>query len=63
MSTNGTESGVVLLRATFTVGPSGDVAVDLVGHAAITRREAAEMLAKLAAELAQKAAIEDEGEP
>ena len=62
MSANGTDVvGTVLLRVTFTAR-EGDVDVEIAAHG-ISRREAARMLAKLAAELAQAAAREDEEEP
>ena len=56
------ERGVVILRATFTARDD-DVDVDLVGTGGLSRREAAKMLARLAASLAQAAAVEDEEEP
>ena len=60
-TTNAEEPGRVILRVTFTAR-EGDVDADIVG-AGVSRRDAAQMLAKLAAELAQSAAREDEVDP
>ena len=54
-------TGRVILVVKFTAR-DGDVDTEILG-AGVTRREAATMLAKLAAELAQAAAREDEDEP
>lgn len=58
MTVNGAKVGSLLLRVEFTLQVGGDVDVTMAGQG-VSRREAAQMLAKLAAELAQAAAREE----